>query len=161
MLLEADLPASARANLTEALNLVRQLGNPVLTAARVWQVDREAYEGLLALAGPEVAAEILDQLSRTSRLLIRLRAALASSDWAEIRAQKHVVMALSGSVGAMLYHGVMSALNRGRASGKRLRCRCAGPRSASRAGLADRLRGAMTSPRATAGRKRARGAGGL
>ncbi|KAF0174268.1 MAG: histidine kinase [Rhodobacteraceae bacterium] len=71
---------------------------PVATA----QMQPDRFNQLLAMAGPDLAAELLDRLQED--LLRAERGLLAAShrmDWQDVRAQTHVLMALAGTAGAL------------------------------------------------------------
>ena len=72
------------------------------------EMDPDRFYHLIDIAGPEGAPELLRRLhtdlSDVERALVQAIAASATPagepDWAEIRAQSHVLIALSGAVGA-------------------------------------------------------------
>ncbi len=74
--------------------------------------DHARFQGLMAVAGPEGARELLDRvvedLRRVEREIVQ---ALAEGDRAEIRAQTHVLIAVSGAVGAVRLQGMAQELN--------------------------------------------------
>jgi CheY-like chemotaxis protein len=77
---------------------------PVMVAA---QFDR-----LMEVAGPEAAPELLRRLLEDLRHVERRTlAALTGPDWAEIRAQTHVLIALAGAVGALRLQHKAEAMN--------------------------------------------------
>jgi hypothetical protein len=64
-------------------------------------IDRATFDGLVALAGARVAPDLLRQLALDLRRVASgLAVALPALDWAELRAQTHVLTALAGSIGA-------------------------------------------------------------
>lgn len=76
------------------------------------EIDRDSFDRLMEIAGPEASQELLDRLytdlRRTERGLI---AGLAVSDAATIRAETHVLIALAGAVGATRLQGLAQKLN--------------------------------------------------
>lgn len=65
------------------------------------EMDSARLEHLLDIAGPASAPELLHRLhSDLSAVERALVGALQAPDWAELRAQTHVLIALSGAVGA-------------------------------------------------------------
>lgn len=74
--------------------------------------DHARFQGLMAVAGPEGARELLDRviedLHRVERETVQ---ALGEGDRAEVRAQTHVLIAVSGAVGAVRLQGLAQDLN--------------------------------------------------
>jgi CheY-like chemotaxis protein/HPt (histidine-containing phosphotransfer) domain-containing protein/anti-sigma regulatory factor (Ser/Thr protein kinase) len=74
--------------------------------------DHARFEGLMAVAGPEGARELLDRVIEDMRRVEReIVQALAEGDRAEIRAQTHVLIAVSGAIGAVRLQGQSQELN--------------------------------------------------
>jgi CheY-like chemotaxis protein/anti-sigma regulatory factor (Ser/Thr protein kinase)/HPt (histidine-containing phosphotransfer) domain-containing protein len=70
------------------------------------------FERLMEVAGVEAAPELLRRLIEDLRHVERqLHHALAAPDWAEIRAQTHVLIALAGAVGAVRLQHRAEAMN--------------------------------------------------
>ncbi|MFN4130471.1 MAG: hypothetical protein ACK4GC_11760 [Paracoccaceae bacterium] len=102
------LPGTARLALAEA-----QMALSALESAQGDAVDRSVFEALLAMAGPEVAPELVAQMAADLRAVAEaLARALTRLDWAEIRGQTHVLVALAGSAGARGLGQAAQALNR-------------------------------------------------
>lgn len=83
---------------------------PAPSAPAQMQPDR--FDRLLAMAGPDLAAELLHQLHED--LLRAERGLLAAShrlDWQGVRAQTHVLIALAGTAGASQLQHLAEALN--------------------------------------------------
>lgn len=101
------LPARSRQALADAhaaLNALESLHSGV--------VDRTVFDALMEMAGPEVAPELVAQMAADLRAVSgALADALAGLDWAEIRAQTHVLVALAGSAGARGLGAAAQALN--------------------------------------------------
>ena len=75
-------------------------------------LDEERLDRLLEIAGPETAAELLHRLHLDLRLSgDRLARGLDLDDWAEVRAQTHVLVSLAGTVGAVELQRLCEALN--------------------------------------------------
>lgn len=67
--------------------------------------DGAALREILALAGPEMATRILQQMRvDLAAVAAALKPALSGQDWAVIRAQTHLLIALAGTIGAMRLH---------------------------------------------------------
>ncbi|MFN3845221.1 MAG: hypothetical protein ACK4RZ_05270 [Paracoccaceae bacterium] len=108
-LAEMPLPAPARAKVARAQKAVA-----ALDAANLHQegVDRSVFDALLLMAGPEVAPELVAQMSADLRAVsVALSKALAGPDWAEIRSQTHVLVALAGAAGARRLENAARTLN--------------------------------------------------
>lgn len=74
--------------------------------------DRTAFDRLIEVAGPDMSRELLDRLSEDLRKVEHgLAAGLSEVDTAAIRAQTHVLIALSGAVGAAQLQTLAQALN--------------------------------------------------
>jgi CheY-like chemotaxis protein len=80
--------------------------------APIAQLDPAAFDALLKMAGPAVAAEltqrILSDLQATERALL---AASHAPNWPAIRAQTHILIALAGTAGAPRLHHLAQAIN--------------------------------------------------
>ena len=95
----SPLPAPARLALAEA-QLAYAALEDVLIGSRA-PVDRSVFDALLAMAGPEIAPELIIQMAADLRaVLMALAQGLAASDHDRIRAQTHVLVALAGAAGA-------------------------------------------------------------
>ena len=91
-----EMPADARAKVAELLRLTA----PFRDGEEV-DIHRPTFDGLIQLAGPVVAPELLSQLDDDLGLIEEeLTQALAAQDIPAIRHQTHVLIALAGSVGA-------------------------------------------------------------
>lgn len=65
------------------------------------EMDPGQFDRLLEVAGPQGSRELLTRLAEDLRLCERqIVAALPAPDWAELRSQTHVLIALAGAVGA-------------------------------------------------------------
>lgn len=78
-------------------------------------LDRARLAALIKMAGPEVAPELLGTLRADLDLVARHFAATLDRrgppDWADLRAQSHVLIALAGSTGAPRLHQRARDLN--------------------------------------------------
>ena len=64
------------------------------------------------MAGPKMAAELLDHLQKDLRTAERgLLAAAHGPDWLEVRRQTHVMIALAGTAGATFLYQLAQAIN--------------------------------------------------
>ncbi|WP_426032542.1 response regulator [Cypionkella sp. TWP1-2-1b2] len=76
------------------------------------QVEPGQFQELLQMAGPKMAAELLDHLQKDVRAAERgLLAAAHGPDWLEVRRQTHVMIALAGTAGASFLHQLAQAIN--------------------------------------------------
>lgn len=76
------------------------------------QVEPGQFQELLQMAGPKMAAELLDHLQKDLRAAERgLLAASHGPDWQEVRRQTHVMIALAGTAGASFLHQLAQAIN--------------------------------------------------
>jgi hypothetical protein len=117
------LTVPARAALTEAEAALAMLEQPQAGA-----VDRTVFDSLLAMAGPEVADELVVQLSADLRAVAgALAVAVQALDWAAIRAQTHVLAALSGSAGAGALQDKANALNAAAHVSDKVQCHALAP----------------------------------
>ena len=75
-------------------------------------IDEDRFSRLLEIAGPDTAGELVDRLHLDLRhTRERLDEAMAAADWAEVRAQTHVLVSLAGTVGASELQRMAEALN--------------------------------------------------
>lgn len=106
-----DLPPDLKNRMDAVLQDAKAV-HLALTRGPITQVDRSTFDALLALAGPEIAPELLRQLSEDlADVATGLSASLQSVDWEAMRAQTHVLVALAGSVGARSLQEAASRLN--------------------------------------------------
>lgn len=75
-------------------------------------LDPSVLEGLLALAGPDMAPALLSQI----RIDLReagdgIASGIDRADWEQIRRHSHVLISVAGSVGAMALHHRAEAVN--------------------------------------------------
>lgn len=76
------------------------------------RLDRKRFDALLAVAGPEGARELLQRLHEDlGAVCATLDRAVGAADIPEIRAQTHILIALSGAVGAERLHQLAEVLN--------------------------------------------------
>jgi CheY-like chemotaxis protein len=76
------------------------------------KIDRARFDALLAVAGPSGIRELLQRLHEDlGAVLATLDHAVAAGDIPEIRAQTHILIALSGAVGAERLHHLAEVLN--------------------------------------------------
>lgn len=117
------LPSPARLALAEA-----QMALSALESLQSGAVDRSTFDALMALAGPEVAPELVAQMAADLRAVAEaLAEGLAASDWAAVRAQTHVLVALAGSAGARGLEQASQALNLAAHEADAIRVRALGP----------------------------------
>ena len=97
-------------NLAEVLgHVLRRNAAPSYAAP---QIEPSQFQELLQMAGPQMAAELLDHLQKDLRAAERgLLSAAHGPDWLEVRRQTHVMIALAGTAGASLLHQLAQALN--------------------------------------------------
>jgi CheY-like chemotaxis protein/HPt (histidine-containing phosphotransfer) domain-containing protein/anti-sigma regulatory factor (Ser/Thr protein kinase) len=75
-------------------------------------IDPTVFDRLLAMAGPQTAAELVDRFLEDLQAAERhLTAARHGPNWASIRAQTHVLIALAGTAGAHQLQGRAEQLN--------------------------------------------------
>lgn len=75
-------------------------------------IDEDRFGRLLEIAGPDTASELIHRLHLDLRhTRERLDEAMAAADWAEVRAQTHVLVSLAGTVGAAELQRLSEALN--------------------------------------------------
>ncbi len=83
-----------------------------LAAEAPVEFDRECFDRLIDIAGPDASRELLDRLSTDLKKCERnLVAGLSEGDTATIRAETHVLIALAGAVGAERLQALSQALN--------------------------------------------------
>lgn len=117
------LSAQARLALAEA-----QMALNALESMHSGAVDRSVFDALMEMAGPEVAPELVTQMAADLRAVsVALAEGLAGPDWAEIRAQTHVLVALAGSAGARGLELGAQALNLAAHEEEAIRVRALGP----------------------------------
>jgi two-component system, OmpR family, aerobic respiration control sensor histidine kinase ArcB len=76
------------------------------------ELDRERFDHLMEIAGPEASRELLDRLCSDLRRAERgLITGLAAGDRTTIRAETHVLIALAGAVGADRLQHLAERLN--------------------------------------------------
>ncbi|GLS86751.1 hypothetical protein GCM10010873_17250 [Cypionkella aquatica] len=76
------------------------------------QIEPAQLQQLLSMAGPAVAAELLEHLLQDLRATERgLLAASHGPDWTTLRRHTHVMIALAGTAGATQLHQLAQALN--------------------------------------------------
>lgn len=76
------------------------------------QIDPTAFDSLLTMAGPAVAAELISRL--LADLQASERALLAAShapNWLAVQAQTHILIALAGTAGAPMLHHLAQNVN--------------------------------------------------
>jgi hypothetical protein len=67
--------------------------------------DGAALREIMALAGPDMAIRILEQMrTDLAGVAAALLPAISSCNWPTIRAQTHVLVALAGTIGAKRLH---------------------------------------------------------
>lgn len=99
--------------IANALGRVQDTGDdPVPLPVTEVAFDRSTFDRLIEVAGPEAARELLDRLSADLGKCERgLKAGIAASDLASVRAETHVLIALAGAVGAGRLQALAKALN--------------------------------------------------
>jgi hypothetical protein len=76
------------------------------------RIDRRRLVQLLNVAGPDGRAELLRRLeSDLSRAASAMEQALATCDSPRLRAETHILISLTGAVGAEGLHDVMQRMN--------------------------------------------------
>lgn len=76
-------------------------------------LDQSGFQRLLALAGPADQHELIRRLTTDLQSVEHgLASGFAGPDWAELRAQSHVLKALAGTLGAQALHNAAERLNR-------------------------------------------------
>ncbi len=111
----AILAAGAQITLVKPILCPGTLGVAVTTALAATalpDIDPVQFDRLLIMAGPLTAAELLRRmLEDLRRAEHRLTLAQDGPDWAGIRAQTHVLMALAGTLGAQKLQCLAQELN--------------------------------------------------
>lgn len=80
--------------------------------APVAEIDAERFAQLLTLAGPAHRVELLSRLTEDlGQIRDRILAAQGGPDWADLRAQTHVLVALAGATGATGLQHIAELLN--------------------------------------------------
>ena len=80
------------------------------TAVR--RFDRDRFQRLLDLIGPSQTPAFLNQLAQDlSGCADAIARATVTQDWEDLRSASHVLISLSGSVGAMSLHALAERLN--------------------------------------------------
>lgn len=75
-------------------------------------ITRDSFDALIEMAGPDVVPELLYQLvSDLTDLQEQLPKSLAEMNWDAIRSNSHVIIALSGSIGATKLETMAIELN--------------------------------------------------
>lgn len=73
----------------------------------------DQFDRLMVLAGPTYGHELLHRLTLDLQSVqTRLETAAPRRDWADVRAQTHVLASVAGSVGASRLHHMAQALSR-------------------------------------------------
>jgi len=76
------------------------------------EMDLDRFERLMAIAGASHKHELLFRLhADLENVQDRLAAALILPDWADLRAQTHILVALAGAVGAVRLQHLATSLN--------------------------------------------------
>lgn len=74
--------------------------------------DGATLRDILVLAGPAIAPRLLAQIAADlTQTADQLRPALAQRDWPLIRAHSHVLISVTGTIGAMGLHAEACRLN--------------------------------------------------
>jgi two-component system, OmpR family, aerobic respiration control sensor histidine kinase ArcB len=89
-----------------------EAGSPDIDALTCPELDRELFDHLIDIAGPEGRRELLDRLCNDLRRAERgLFAGLKGEDRTSIRSETHVLIALAGAVGAERLQKLAEHLN--------------------------------------------------
>lgn len=76
------------------------------------EMDSARFDELMAIAGPDMAEELLRRLRQDlESTQDRLTAAVVPPDWAAVRAQTHILLALAGAVGAIRLQHMAQSLH--------------------------------------------------
>lgn len=76
------------------------------------QFDEGRFQRLLALVGPAMAQDLLDQLAADfSACGATIACGTDQRDWSALREASHVLISLAGSAGANALHSMAQALN--------------------------------------------------
>lgn len=101
-----------QADLFEIEDALARLSAPLATAAPLGNFDPSRLSHLLDITGPDLAVELLARLAEdliaTQDLL---ETGVAQSDWKHLREGSHVLISLSGSVGALSLQAMSESLN--------------------------------------------------
>lgn len=112
-LLRQPLPPSARADAARALTLAQRLARTLASPPTVREFDHATFEALIAIAGPDTGPALLAQVVEDLQTIDRaLALALPAADWPALRAQSHVALSISGSLGATHLYRMAERLNR-------------------------------------------------
>lgn len=101
-----------QAELVVIEDALARLSAPPATAAHLGNFDPSRLSHLLDITGPELAVELLARL--TEDLIATqdlLETGMAQSDWKHLREGSHVLISLSGSVGALSLQAMSENLN--------------------------------------------------
>ena len=92
--------------------LAAALGLQAATATVPPQIDTAQFDRLLAMAGP-AAVDLMERLLQDLRCAERnLAAAQSGPNWASIRVQTHVLIALAGTTGGYRLQGLAELMNK-------------------------------------------------
>lgn len=99
----------------QAQNLVALLSDAEPPAAEeedLGAMDQAVLDGLLALAGPEMAPLLLNQIRiDLAEAGTGLTEALPRADWEQVRRHSHVLVSVAGSIGAVALQHRAEAVN--------------------------------------------------
>lgn len=85
---------------------------PAAQATGIADFDPSRLASLLQITGPELAAELLARLTEDlTATQDTLSAGAATADWKRLREGSHVLISLSGSVGALSLQALSESLN--------------------------------------------------
>ena len=97
----AAVDADVAARLGALLMTCKAVAALPTMAAPLPVVDRAVFDRLLDLAGPETSRDLLDRLAEDLiAVQHQLQIAGAACDWHTLRAQSHILIGLSGAIGA-------------------------------------------------------------
>ncbi|MBL9050182.1 MAG: Hpt domain-containing protein [Tabrizicola sp.] len=92
--------------------LARLSAEPNPFAAEIGEFDTSRLTHLLDLTGPDLAQELLARLTEDlDAVLHSVEQGTASADWKRLREATHVLISLSGSVGALSLQAMAEELN--------------------------------------------------
>lgn len=105
--------ADQRANLIVIEDAIARLSPArAATPARLIEFDPSRLSHLLDITGPELAAELLARLTEDlTATQDTLEQGAAEADWKRLREGSHVLISLSGSVGALSLQTMSESLN--------------------------------------------------